>query len=69
MKRITVQPGGPDRRVPVENIKGTYFDQGVPREVYHTHYVARCIADGDLVEVNADGKPVEAAAAAIQHGE
>lgn len=51
MNRITVQPGGPDRRVPIEGQPGVYFEQGTPREVHHTRYIARRLADGDLVEV------------------
>ena len=53
MNRIVVQPGGPDRRVAVENLKGTYFEQGVPREVYDTPYIRKCLKSGDLVEVPA----------------
>ena len=57
MNRITVQPSGPDRRVPLEN-SGDYFEQGVPREVYRTRYIDRRLLDADLVEVDARGKPV-----------
>jgi len=53
MNRITVQPGGPDRRVPVENLRNAYFEQGVPREVNLTEYVQRRLDDGDLVVVPA----------------
>jgi hypothetical protein len=51
MKRITVQPGGRDRRVPVENLRGTYFEHDVPREVYDTPYIQKCLDVGDLVKV------------------
>jgi hypothetical protein len=70
MNRITVQPGGADRRVAVENLKGTYFEQGVPREVYDTPYIRKCLACGDLVEVPAatarPATPVASAAAATK---
>lgn len=51
MNRIIVQPGGKDRRVPVENLRGTYFEHDVPREVYDTPYIRKCLDVGDLVEV------------------
>ena len=51
MNRITVQPGAPDRRVPIEGQIGAYFAHGVPREVRRTSYIDRRLADGDLVEV------------------
>jgi hypothetical protein len=71
MNRITVQPGGADRRVAVENLKGTYFEQGVPREVYDTPYIHKCLACGDLVQVPAatTQPAIPAAPAATQKGE
>ena len=57
MNRTTVQPSGPDRRVPLEK-SADYFEQGVPREVYRTRYIDRRLKDGDLIEVDANGKPV-----------
>ena len=64
MNRITVLPGGPDRRVPVENLRNVYFDPEVPREVYDTPYIRRRLRDGDLVEVDPKtGTPVPPAAA------
>lgn len=56
MSRITVQPAGPDRRVPIAGQPGAYFEQGVPKEVYFTRYIARRLADGDLVEVKVTAK-------------
>lgn len=51
MSRITVQPSGPDRRVPVEDRKGVYFEQDTPREVVLTRYIQRRIDGGDLTVV------------------
>lgn len=65
MNRITVQPGGPDRRVPVENLRGVYFEQDVPREVNHTPYIQRRLDDRDLVEVKPKTAP---AAKSIENG-
>lgn len=56
--RIKVMPGGADRRVPVENQRGVYFPPDVPTEVYDTPYIRRRLADRDLIEVDAKGKPV-----------
>ncbi len=52
MSRIVVKPAGPDRRVPVESLKGVYFEQDVAREVHDTRYIRRRIAAGDLIEVS-----------------
>lgn len=49
MNRITVLPGGTDRKVPIENLKNAYFDAKEPREVALTPYIVRRLADGDLV--------------------
>lgn len=70
MNRITVQPGGPDRRVPVENLRGTYFEQGVPREVHLTPYIQRRLDDGDLVVVTsaAPRRPAETRPYAADNG-
>lgn len=61
MERITVQPGGADRRVPVENLRGQYFEHGVPRDVALTPFIQRRLAAGDLVVSPA--APVRASAA------
>ncbi len=55
MSKVTVQPGGPDRRVPVEPLRNppTYFEQGVSVTVERTRYIEQRLADGDLVEVEA----------------
>ncbi|HQU16626.1 MAG TPA: hypothetical protein PLO69_11065 [Gammaproteobacteria bacterium] len=48
---ITVKPGGPDRRVPIEGYPGTYFAPGEERTVRLTPFVQRLLDDKDLVEV------------------
>ena len=64
MTHIWVRPGGDDRLVPVEGLRGVYFEHGVSRHVRDTPYIQRRLADGDLVP----GEP-SAAATAGEHEE
>jgi hypothetical protein len=70
MKRIWVQPGDKDRRVPDEQHPGTYFPQGVPQLVRLTQYIQNRLDQKDLVEVDdpgpADARAEEAPAAPAQ---
>lgn len=62
--KIWVQPGGDDRRVPMESstiAKPRWFQHGVPTLVEQTRYVDERLRDGDLVKVQ---PPAEQPAAA-----
>ena len=54
MIKIWVKPGGEDRLVPWPPIAGRRFPHDCAVEVYRDdHYIARRLADGDLVEAEA----------------
>lgn len=66
MSKIWVKPGGDDRKVPWPGIKGRYFSADRAVEVDDAdHYIARRLADQDLVKVDA---PAPEAPTTEEHG-